>query len=224
VWIYLLISFLCHLFASVSLPEVALFVILPPSLAWFVGCSWVFRRQQVAIAKRGYQRGLTSPQSASDLQALGGQQSNDAADVCLKGHRLLRVAQIVCIVCSYVLARLIFAPPDWEMNFLTTLVATIAMGAVWVLMMLWLRFHSPVFLALLSMPPYFNLSNDRAMKNFWKAFKPEHALKVKPLDKRIEISRTRSRCLAPMGSGSLATWSNELSAALPSVDEDAESI
>jgi len=195
VWIYLLISFCFHLFAHVSLPTVALFVILPPSLVWFAWCFWVFRSQQVAIAKRRFHRAHNTPKSVRDLEAMASDRTKDSANVCFQGRRLLRVAQIVSIICSYVLARLIFAPPDWQINFLATLNATAAMGVVWVLMMLWLTFHSPVFLALLSLPPYFSLSNAKAMKNFWKAFKPEHALKLKPLERRLETARKATKSM-----------------------------
>jgi hypothetical protein len=218
VWIYLLIASLFYVFASVSMPVVALFIILPPTLAWFAGCSWVFRAQQVAIAERGYHRSRSVLNSARDLEALTSRMSKDTAGAFLQGRRLLRVAQIVCIVCSYVLARLAFL--EWQSDFSVTLVATIAMGALWVLMMLWLSFHSPSFLALMSMPPHFSSSNDKAMMHFWKAFNPEHALKVKSLEQRIEVSRAGTRPLGPLRQDSTATWSDDSLAALPSCEEE----
>jgi hypothetical protein len=198
VWILLLISSFFYLFASMSLPVVTLCGIMPLTLAWFVGCWLVFRRQQIAMAKTSYRRATSYLRSAQDLEALVSQQLKDTADACLQGRRVLRVAQIICIACSYVLARLLFSPPDWQTNFSITLVATMATGALWVIMMLWLKFHSPVFLALLSLPPHFTLSNDKAMKNFWRAFKPKHALMVKPLEKITEVSVSGTHSLAPL--------------------------
>jgi hypothetical protein len=88
--------------------------------------------------------------------------------------------QVICLILSYALARMVFSQPDWYGDHLElTLISTVALLLLWLVMMLWFQFHAPIALALLSLPPYFHLNNEDAMTNFWKAFTGSPALSTR---------------------------------------------
>jgi hypothetical protein len=172
VWIYLAISWPLHRLAHMTIPQVVLIMLVAPTFLWLLGCLMLFRGQQGSIAKRRMDR-IHSRHPARVYVPAQAQAATSGERVqwLFRGYRLLRVAQVICLICSYALARMVFSQPDWySTHFNLTLVSTVVLMAIWVILMMWLQFHAPIFLALMSLPPYFNPGNNRAMANFWKSF------------------------------------------------------
>jgi len=68
------------------------------------------------------------------------------------GDHLMRCAQIAGLLCSYVLSRLVYEPPDWQHPWVTS-ANVIAIACLWLVLLLWFYVEAPIFLALMSLPP-----------------------------------------------------------------------
>jgi hypothetical protein len=189
VWLYLLISFPLHRYLlHVTMPQVAILVLTLPSLAWFALCLFLFKQQQTDIYMRlekVRRKSATTPEFDRTMEA----SFSSVAFRLLRGRRLMRIAQVLCILSSYCLGRLMFDPPDWMEDIGMTLASTVIVLSSWVIMMAWLVFQAPVFLALMSLPPYLSLEEQKDMHIFWSAFKPEHGIKLESLSDRLERAR-----------------------------------
>jgi hypothetical protein len=73
---------------------------------------------------------------------------------------------------------------------------------MWIGLLLWLAFHAPTFLAHMSLPPYFNAENAKAMHSFRKAFNPEYCV-------GIRSSMVGERAVS-LGTGSFASGTGSI--------------
>mmetsp|Transcript_29317 Transcript_29317/g.78431 ORF Transcript_29317/g.78431 Transcript_29317/m.78431 type:complete len:552 (+) Transcript_29317:2-1657(+) len=162
VWLFLACAFPIHRWGHVSFSQLTLEAVVPPTVFWLALCLWVFRRQHASmalVARRD--AGNDSSSDGETLTTESGYEISLAMSLertpvigyaFFHGDHLMRCAQIAGLLCSYVLSRLVYEPPDWQHPWVTS-ANVIAIACLWLVLLLWFYVEAPIFLALMSLPP-----------------------------------------------------------------------